>query len=65
MGGTARLSTRSIVATHIKTIIRLTVTSEGPAGIFYFQVPVKLIATHADASKYICVGCHIVKQPNS
>ena len=31
--------------------------SEGAAGILYFQVPVKLIATHADGSEYTYFGC--------
>lgn len=47
--------------------VRLTigkVMSEGAAGTFYFQVPVKLVATHADTSEHTYVGCYIIRQPN-
>lgn len=40
------------------------VESSGAAGTFYFQVPVTLVATHANGSPHTYVGCYTIRQPN-
>lgn len=40
------------------------VNSQGAAGTFYFQVPVKIVATQTNGSKQAFVGCYTIKQPN-